>query len=188
MDSFVSQLPNMYSFDRDRQLQSRTIFLRQTIDDRVANEAIAQSIYLDLADPDTPIQLYINTSSGSIAAGLAIYDTIQSLKVEVQTICMGVADGVGSLLLASGSPGNRSAQPHARIRLAQADEMTLTSGTAREIESAARAVFRQRQILYELYAQATGRASETIAEDTAKREFMSATEAQAYGLIDFLHG
>jgi ATP-dependent Clp protease, protease subunit len=173
----------MYSFDSDRQLQSRTIFLRQSIDDRAANETISQLIYLDIADRDLPIQLYINTTSGSIAAGLAIYDTIQSLQVAVQTTCMGSADGIGSLLLASGSTGNRSAQPHARIRLALA-ETELTGGTAREIETASRAVFRHRQILYELYAQATGQSSERIAEDTANREFLSAAQAQAYGLID----
>ncbi len=173
----------MYSFDRDRQLQSRTIFLRQSIDDRVANETIAQLIYLDIADRDLPIQLYINTTSGSIAAGLAIYDTIQSLQVAIQTTCLGSADGIGSLLLASGSTGNRSAQPHARIRLALADT-ALTGGTAREIETASRAVFRHRQILYELYAQATGQSIERIAEDTANREFLSAAQSQAYGLID----
>jgi ATP-dependent Clp protease, protease subunit len=173
----------MYSFDRDLQLRSRTIFLRQAIDDRVANETIAQLIYLDLEDRDTPIQLYINTRAGSIAAGLAIYDTMQSLQVNIHTTCMGMADGIGSLLLASGSPGNRSAQPHARLRLAQA-EATLTGSTAREIEAASRSVFRQRQILYELYARETGQSSETIAADTAMPEFMSATAAQAYGLID----
>ena len=171
----------MYSFDR--QIQSRTIFLRQAIDDRVANETIAQLIYLDLEDRAAPVQLYLNTGAGSIAAGLAIYDTIQSLKVEIHTTCMGIVDGIGSLLLASGSPGNRSAQPHARLRLAQA-EVTLTGSTAREIEAASRSVFRQRQILYELYMRETGQSIETIAADTAKREFMSATAAQAYGLID----
>jgi ATP-dependent Clp protease, protease subunit len=173
----------MYSFDRDLQLRSRTIFLRHTLDDRVANETIAQLIYLDLEDRSAPIQLYINTSSGSIAAGLAIYDTMQSLQVNIHTTCMGTAEGIGSLLLACGSPGNRSAQPHARLRLAQA-EATLTGSTAREIEAASRAVFRQRQILYELYARQTGRSIETIAADTAKQELMSAIEARAYGLID----
>jgi ATP-dependent Clp protease, protease subunit len=174
----------MYSFDDNRWAQSsRTLFLRQQIDDKVANQSIAQLIYLDLEDADTPIHLYINTQSGSIAAGLAIYDTIRTLRSPVHTICMGVADSIGSLLLAIGTPGNRSAQPHARIRLAQPDN-TSTGGTARDLESAARSVFRQRQILYELYAQATGQSSEKIAEDTAKREFMSAPEAQAYGLID----
>ncbi len=181
----------MYSFDRDRWAhQSRTIFLRQPIDNQVANESIAQLICLDLEDSDTPIQLYINTESGlaphlgAIAAGLAIYDTMQSLRSPIHTNCLGIADSIGSLLLASGTPGYRAAQSHARIRLARADEITLTSGTASEIESAARAVFRQRQILYELYAQATGQSIERIAEDTAKQEFMSASTAQAYGLID----
>ncbi|PSB51327.1 ATP-dependent Clp protease proteolytic subunit [Chamaesiphon polymorphus] len=182
----------MYSFDRDRWTQqSRTIFLRQPIDDKAANESIAQLICLDLEDSDTPIQIYINTESGlaqpqktSVAAGLAIYDTMRSLRSEIHTICTGTADSIGSLLLAIGSPGNRLAHSHARIRLAQADEVTLTTGTAQEIESAARSVFRQRQVLYELYAQATGQSIETIAADTAKREYMSATEAQAYGSID----
>ena len=173
----------MYSFDSDRQLRSRTIFLRQAIDDRVANETIAQLIYLNIEDRAAPIQLYINTSSGSSAAGLAIYDTIQSLQVTIHTTCMGTADGIGSLLLASGSPGNRAAQPHARLRLAQA-EAILTGSTARELEAASRSVFRQRQILYELYARETGQSIETIAADTAKQEFMSATQAQVYGLID----
>ena len=173
----------MYSFDRDLQVPSRTIFLREQINDQAANQLIGQLIYLDLEDADTPIQLYINTPAGSIAAGLAIYDTIRSLRSEVHTICMGVADSIGSLLLAIGTPGNRSAQRHARIRLAQPDTTSI-GGTAQEIETAARSVFRQRQILYELYAQATGQSIETIAQDTAKREFMSATEAQTYGLID----
>lgn len=173
----------MYSFDRDLWSQSRTLFLRQSIDNEVANRSIAQLVYLDMEDADTPIQLYINTSAGEIAPGLALYDTIRSLRSEVHTICTGVADSIGSLLLAIGTPGYRSAQPHARIRLAQADT-TAVGGTASEIETAARSVFRQRQILYELYAQATGRSIDTIAEDTAKRAFMSATEAQAYGLID----
>jgi ATP-dependent Clp protease, protease subunit len=171
----------MYSFDRWS--QTRTLFLRQSIDNEVANQTISQLVYLDMEDADTPIQLYINTSAGEIAPGLAIYDTIRSLRSEVHTICTGVADSIGSLLLAIGTPGHRSTQPHARIRLAQADN-TATGGTAREIETAARSVFRQRQILYELYAQATGQSIETIAVDTAKRTFMSAAEALEYGLID----
>jgi ATP-dependent Clp protease, protease subunit len=172
----------MYSFDRDRWAQSRTLFLREPISTEVANRSIAQLVYLDMEDP-APIQLYINTPAGEIASGLAIYDTIRSLRSEVYTICTGVADSIGSLLLAIGTPGNRAAQPHARIRLAQADTDAI-GGTAREIETAARSVFRQRQILYELYAQATGQSIDTIAVDTAKRNFMSATEARSYGLID----
>jgi ATP-dependent Clp protease, protease subunit len=182
----------MYAFDRDRWAhQSRTLFLRQPIDDKAVNESIAQLICLDLEDPDTPIQLYINTGSTSmqpqgtsVAAGLAIYDTIRSLRSEIHTVCTGVADSIGSLLLAIGTPGHRLAQSHARIRLATADEPLLIRGTEREIEAAARSAFRQRQVLYELYARATGQSIETIAADTAKREYMSATEAQAYGIID----
>jgi ATP-dependent Clp protease protease subunit len=167
----------------DRWIQSRILFLRQPITHEVANVLIAQLVYLDGEDSDAAIQLYIHTAAGSVAAGLAIYDTVRSLRSPVHTLCTGVADGIGSLLLAIGASGKRSAQPHARIRLAQ-PEATLTGGTANEIETAAREVFRQRHMLYELYAQATGQPIERIAEDSARRAFMSATEAQAYGLID----
>jgi ATP-dependent Clp protease protease subunit len=169
----------------DRWLQSRILFLRQPITDEVANQLIAQLVYLDSEDPNAAIQLCIHTEAGSVAAGLAIYDTVRSLRSPVYTLCTGVADGIGSLLLAIGTSGKRSAQPHARIRFAQ-PEARLTGGTAHEIETAAREVFRQRHVLYELYAQATGQPIERIAEDSARRAFMSATEAQAYGLIDHI--
>ena len=175
--------PNSGMSIYDRLAQSRILFLRQPITDEVANQAIAQLVYLDGEDPDAAIQLCIHTEAGSVAAGLAIYDTIRNLRAEVHTICTGVADGIGSLLLAIGTPGKRWAQPHARIRLAQ-PEASLNWETAHEIETAAREIFRQRQILYELYAQATGQPIERIAEDGVRRAFMSATEAQAYGLID----
>jgi ATP-dependent Clp protease, protease subunit len=169
----------------DHWAQSRTLFLRQPITEEVANQLIAQLVYLEGEDPDAAIQLFIHTEAGSVAAGLAIYDAIQSLRSEVHTICTGVADGIGSLLLAIGTPGNRWSQPHARIRLAESEtKATLNLGTAREIETAAREVLRQRQILYELYAQATGQPIERIANDSARRVFMSADEAQTYGLID----
>lgn len=169
----------------DRSLQSRILFLRQPITDEVANNLIAQLVYLDGVDPDAAIQLYIQTEAGSVAAGLAIYDVMQSLRSPVHTLCMGAADGIGSLLLASGTPGKRVAQPHARIRLAQ-PEATSIGSPINEIETAAREVFRQRHILYELYAQATGQPSERIAEDSIRRTFMSATDAQTYGLIDHI--
>lgn len=168
----------------DRWIQSRTLFLRQPISDEVANQLIAQLVYLDGEDSD-PIQLCIHTEAGCITAGLAIFDTIRSLRSPVHTVCMGIADGIGSLLLAIGTPGKRSAQPHARIRLAQ-PEARFTGGTAHELETAAREVFRQRHVLYELYAQATGQPIERIAEDSDQRAWISATEAQAYGLIDHI--
>ncbi|MBD3883614.1 ATP-dependent Clp protease proteolytic subunit [Phormidium tenue FACHB-886] len=169
----------------DRWIQSRTLFLRQPITDEIANMLIAQLVYLEGKDPDAAIQLYIHTEAGSVAAGLAIYDTVRSLRSPVHTLCTGVADGIGSLLLAIGAPGKRSAQPHARIRFAQ-PEPTLTGDTANGIETAAREAFRQRHVLYELYAQATGQSIEQIAEDSAQRAFMSAAEAQDYGLIDYI--
>ncbi len=168
----------------DRWSQFRTLFLRQPITDEIANGLIAQLVYLDGKDSD-PIQLCIHTAAGSTAAGLAIYDTVKSLRSPVYTLCTGIADGVGSLLLATGTPGQRSAQPHARIRLAQ-PEARFTEGNAIDIETAAREVFRQRHILYELYAEATGQSIEQIAEDSDRRGFMSATEAQAYGLVDHI--
>lgn len=169
----------------DRWMQSRILFLRQPITDEVANLLIAQLIYLDGEDPDAAIQLYIHTEAGSIAAGLAVYDTVRSLRSPVHTVCTGVADGIGSLLLTIGTPGQRFAQPHARIRFAQ-PEATFTGGTANEIETVAREVFRQRHILYELYAEATEQPIERIAADSARRMFMSATEAQGYGLVDHI--
>lgn len=179
-----SNAPNAETNIYDCWIQSRTLFLRQPISDEVANQLIAQLLYLDGEGSD-PIQLCIHTEAGSVAAGLAIFDTIRSLRSPVHPVCMGMADGIGSLLLAIGTPGQRSAQPHARIRLAQ-PEARLTEGTAHGIETAAREVFRQRHVLYELYAQATGQSLERIAEDSDRRAWMSATEAQAYGLIDHI--
>ncbi len=182
MDLF-NDAPNSGMTIYDRWAQSRILFLRQPITHEVANHLIAQLMYLDGEDPNAAIQLCIHTEAGSVAAGLAIYDTIQNLQSEVHTSCTGMADGIGSLLLAIGTPGQRSAQPHARIRFAQ-PEVPCLGGTAQAIETAAREVFRQRQILYELYAQATGQPIEKIAEDSIRHTFMSAAEAQAYGLID----
>lgn len=162
-----------------------TLFLRQPITHEVASEFIAQLLYLEGENPDAAIQFHIQTEAGSVAAGLAIYDTIRSLHSPIHTHCLGIADGIGSLLLAIGAPGHRSAQPHARIRLAQPDT-SFSGGTAYEIEAAAREVFRQRHRLYELYAEATGQPIDRIAEDSAHRMFMSATDAQAYGLIDHI--
>ncbi|NDJ19454.1 ATP-dependent Clp protease proteolytic subunit [Myxacorys almedinensis] len=167
----------------DQWIQSRTLFLRQSITFEVANELIAQLLYLDGEDPDAAIQLRIQTEAGTVAAGLSIYDTIRSLRAPVHTVCMGAADGIGSLLLAIGVKGNRAAHPHARIRLAQPEARSV-GGTVHEIEAAAREVFRQRHRLYELYADATGQSIERIAEESARQSFLSATDAQAYGLID----
>lgn len=167
----------------ERWMQSRTVFLRQTISNEAAYGAIARLVYLDREDPDAAIQLWTQTQGGSVTAGLAIYDAMQSLKSPIYTVCTGMADGIGSLLLASGSLGQRSAQPHARIRLAQ-PETKFAEGTASDLEAAAREVFRQRQVLQELYAEITRQARDRIADDMTKRAFMSATEAQDYGLID----
>ncbi|MBD1820948.1 ATP-dependent Clp protease proteolytic subunit [Cyanobacteria bacterium FACHB-DQ100] len=172
------------NFD-DQWIRSRTLFLRQPITHEVTNEFIAQLLYLEGENPDAAIQLHIQTEAGSVAAGLAIYDMIRSLCAPIHTRCLGVADGIGSLLLAIGPPGHRSAQPHARIRFAQPDT-SFSGGTAYEIEAAAREVFRQRHRLYELYAEATGQPIERITEDSTRRTFLSATDALAYGLIDHI--
>ncbi|MBD1845611.1 ATP-dependent Clp protease proteolytic subunit [Cyanobacteria bacterium FACHB-63] len=165
--------------------QPRTLFLRQPITHEVTNEFIAQLLYLEGENPDAAIQLHIQTEAGSVAAGLAIYDMIRSLCAPIHTRCLSVADGIGSLLLAIGAPGHRSAQPYARIRFAQPDT-SFSGGTAYEIEAAAREVFRQRHRLYELYAEATGQPIERITEASARRTFLSATDALAYGLIDYI--
>jgi ATP-dependent Clp protease, protease subunit len=174
---------NMGGSIYDRSLQSRILFLRQPITDEVANGVIAQFLYLDGTDSDTAIHLHIQSTGGSVAAGLAIYDVMQSLRSPIHTLCMGAADGISSLLLAIGTSGQRIAQPHARIRLAQ-PEATPMGNTIYDLDAASREVFRQRHILYELYAQATGQSIERIVEDTAQQAFLSATEAKNYGIID----
>jgi ATP-dependent Clp protease protease subunit len=161
----------------------RILFLGQEVTDGLANALVAQMLYLDSEDPTKPIYLYINSPGGSVTAGMAIYDTMQYIKSEVVTICVGLAASMGAFLLASGSPGKRLALPHARIMIHQP-----MGGTGRrqatDIDIEAKEILRIRQQLNEIMANRTGQTIERIEKDTDRDYFLSAEEAVAYGLID----
>jgi ATP-dependent Clp protease, protease subunit len=161
----------------------RIIFLSQEVDDGIANAIVASMLYLDSEDPSKPIYLYINSPGGSVTAGMAIYDTMQHIKSEVVTICVGLAASMGAFLLTAGSPGKRLALPHARIMIHQP-----LGGTGRQqatdIEIEARQILRVRQKLNELMAFHTKKTIEQIEKDTDRDYFLSAEEAKEYGLID----
>lgn len=163
--------------------QERIIFLGQEVTDSLANSIIASLLYLDSDDQNKPIYIYINSPGGSVTAGMAIYDTMQHIKSEVVTICVGLAASMGAFLLASGSKGKRLALPHARIMIHQP-----MGGTGRrqatDIDIEAKQILRVRHELNELMAFHTGKTAEQIAKDTDRDYFMSAEEAQEYGLID----
>ena len=163
--------------------QERIIFLGQEVNDAIANRIVAFLLYLDSEDQNKPIYLYINSPGGSVTAGMAIYDTIQYIKSEVITICVGLAASMGAFLLASGSPGKRLALPHARIMIHQP-----MGGTGRrqatDIEIEAKEILRIKHQLNDLMASHTGQSIEKIEKDTDRDYFMSAVEAKNYGLID----
>ncbi len=163
--------------------QERIIFLGQEVNDSIANRIVALLLYLDSDDPNKPIYLYINSPGGSVTAGMAIYDTMQYIKSEVITICVGLAASMGSFLLAAGTPGKRLALPHARIMIHQP-----MGGTGRrqatDIEIEANEILRIRAQLNQLLANQCGQTLEKIEKDTDRDYFMSAEEAKEYGLID----
>ncbi|MFZ4667461.1 MAG: ATP-dependent Clp protease proteolytic subunit [Prochlorotrichaceae cyanobacterium] len=163
--------------------QERIIFLGQEVTDGLANQIVAFLLYLDSEDNNKPIYLYINSPGGSVTAGMAIYDTIQHIKSEVVTICVGLAASMGAFLLASGAKGKRSALPHARIMIHQP-----LGGTGRrqatDIEIEAKEIIRIRHQLNEILAVRTGQPISKIEKDTDRDYFLSAEEAKAYGLID----
>jgi ATP-dependent Clp protease protease subunit len=160
----------------------RIIFLGTPINDDVANVVIAQLLFLQADNPDRDIHVYINSPGGSVSAGMAIYDTMQFLKPPVNTTCMGLAASMGSFLLAAGTPGKRSALPHARIMIHQPSGGT--QGTAADIEIQAREILYLRSKMNELMAKHTGRPVEQIERDMDRDRFMSADEAKSYGIID----
>ena len=165
-----------------RLLMDRIVFLGTPIDDNVANIIIAQLLFLEAEDPEKDIYLYINSPGGSVYAGLAIYDTIQYMRAPVSTMCMGLAASMGSLLLATGQPGKRSALPNSRIMIHQPSGGS--QGTAADIEIQAREIIYARQRLNEILAKHTGQSIEQIAEDVDRDRFMSPEEAKTYGIID----
>ncbi|MDZ7372403.1 MAG: ATP-dependent Clp endopeptidase proteolytic subunit ClpP [candidate division KSB1 bacterium] len=165
-----------------RLLKERIIFIGTAIDDTVASLVIAQMLFLEAEDPDKDIYLYLNTPGGYVTSGLAIYDTMQYIKPDVATICMGQASSMGALLLAAGAPGKRSALPHSRIMIHQ--PMGGAQGQATDIEIHAREILTLRERLNEILSKHTGQPVEKIARDTERNYFMSAEEAKEYGIID----
>lgn len=165
-----------------RLLKDRIILLSGPIDDTVANSIVAQLLFLESEDPDKDIHLYINSPGGVVTAGMAIYDTMQYIKPDVSTICVGSAASMGSLLLTAGAPGKRYALPHSRIMIHQ--PLGGVQGQASEIEIHAREILRLREELNGVLAHHTGQPIEVIAQDTDRDNFMSAEAAKAYGLID----
>ncbi|WP_206168421.1 ATP-dependent Clp endopeptidase proteolytic subunit ClpP [Veillonella sp. CHU740] len=165
-----------------RLLKDRIILLSGPIDDTVANSIVAQLLFLESEDPDKDIHLYINSPGGVVTAGMAIYDTMQYIKPDVSTICVGSAASMGSLLLTAGAAGKRYALPHSRIMIHQ--PLGGVQGQASEIEIHAREILRLREELNGVLAHHTGQPIEVIAQDTDRDNFMSAQDAKDYGLID----
>jgi ATP-dependent Clp protease protease subunit len=165
-----------------RLLRDRIIFLGTEVTSDLANVVIAQLLFLDSEDSEKDIMLYINSPGGDVAAGLAIYDTMQWLHCSVATFCMGMAASMGSFLLAAGAKGKRYALPHARIMIHQ--PLAGLQGQATDIEIHAREILGARDTLNELYAKHTGQTVSKIKQDTERDNFMSSAEARDYGLID----
>ncbi|MEL6400744.1 MAG: ATP-dependent Clp protease proteolytic subunit [Cyanobacteria bacterium J06607_6] len=166
----------------ERLFRERIIFLSEEVNDNIANAIVAYLLYLDSDDNSKPIYLYINSPGGSVTAGMAIYDTIQHIKSEVITICVGLAASMGAFLLAAGSPGKRLALPHARIMIHQ--PLGGARGQATDIEIEAKEVVRIKHTLNQMLAKHTGKTLEEIERDTDRDNFMSAQAAMEYGLID----
>lgn len=165
-----------------RLLKDRIVFVTGEIDDTMANLVIAQLLFLESEDPDKDIHLYINSPGGSVSAGLAIYDTMQYIKPDVSTICMGMAASMASVLLAAGAPGKRFALPYSRVMIHQ--PLGGVQGQASEIEITAREILRLRDEMNGILASHTGQTKEKIAQDTDRDNYMSSQEAKKYGLID----
>ena len=165
-----------------RLLKERIIFLGSAIDDQVANVIVAQLLFLESEDPEKDIMLYINSPGGHVTAGFAIYDTMQHVRCDVATMCMGQASSMGSFLLAAGAKGKRSALPNARIMIHQ--PLAGFQGQATEIEIHARELLKTRENLNRLLAKHTGQPVERIQTDTERDYFMSSEAAKEYGVID----
>ena len=165
-----------------RLLNDRIIFLADEVNDTTASLVVAQLLYLEAQDPDKDIYLYINSPGGSISAGMAIYDTMNYIKCDVSTICVGMAASMGAFLLSSGAKGKRFALPNAEVMIHQ--PLGGTRGQATDIKIHADHIIRIREKLNKLLAEQTGKPLETIERDTERDNFMTADEAYAYGLVD----
>lgn len=167
-----------------RLLKDRIIFLGEEVSDVSANLIVAQLLFLESEDPGKDIHLYINSPGGSVSAGMAIYDTMQYIKCDVSTICMGLAASMGAFLLAGGAKGKRMALPNAEVMIHQPSGGA--KGQATEIEIVAEQILKTKHRLNSILAQNTGQSLETIARDTERDNYMTAEEAKNYGLIDMV--
>ena len=171
------------SFDiYSRLLKDRIVFLGGEIDDNVANLVVAQLLFLEMENPDEDISLYINSPGGSVTAGMAIYDTMQYIKCDVSTICVGMAASMGAFLLAGGTKGKRFALPNAEIMIHQPSGGT--KGQATEIQIAAENILKTKEKLNRMLAANTGQPYEKVCQDTERDHYMDAEEALNYGLVD----
>jgi ATP-dependent Clp protease protease subunit len=165
-----------------RLLKERIVFIGTPIDDTVASLTIAQLLFLESEDPEKDIHLYINSPGGSVSAGLAIYDTIQYIRPDVSTICIGMAASMGAVLLAGGAKGKRTALPNARIMIHQ--PWGGVQGTASDISIQAEEILKTKKRINEIIASHTGRTLEQVEKDTDRDKYLSAEDAKTYGLID----
>lgn len=165
-----------------RLLKERIIFLADEVNDQTASLVVAQLLFLESEDPNKDIQLYINSPGGSVTAGMAIYDTMNYVKCDVSTICIGMAASMGAFLLSSGAKGKRLALPNAEVMIHQPSGGA--KGQATEIQIVAENILKTKKKLNEILATNTGQSVEKITQDTERDNFMSAEEAKAYGLID----
>ena len=165
-----------------RLLEDRIIFLSDEVNDVTASLVVAQMLYLESKDPDKDIQLYINSPGGSITAGMAIYDTMQYIRCDVSTICVGMAASMGAFLLAAGAKGKRFALPNSEVMIHQ--PLGGMQGQATDIKIHAERIIKMKEHLNEILSERTGKPLEVITADTERDNFMSANEAQEYGLID----
>jgi ATP-dependent Clp protease protease subunit len=165
-----------------RLLRERIVFLVGPVNDQTANIVVAQMLFLESENPDKEIFLYINSPGGSVSAGLSIYDTMQFIKPDVSTLCMGLAASMGAFLLAAGTKGKRLALPNSRIMIHQPSGGT--QGQASDIEIQAREILRLRETLNQILSDRTGQSLEKVKADSERYYFMSAPEARDYGLID----
>ena len=165
-----------------RLLKDRIIFLTGEIDDNTANVVIAQLLFLESENPDKDIHLYINSPGGSVSAGMAIYDTMQYIKPDVSTICVGMAASMASVLLMAGTKGKRFALPYSTVLIHQ--PLGGVQGQASDIAIHAKEILRVQENLYEVMAKHTGQTKEKIAADTNRDNFLTSMEAKAYGIID----
>ena len=165
-----------------RLLKDRIIFIGTAIDDAVANLVVAQMLFLEVEDPDRDVHLYVNSPGGSISAGLGIYDTMQYIKPDVSTICVGMAASMAAVILAGGAKGKRYALPNAKVLIHQ--PWGGVKGQATEIEIHAKEILRTRQVINKILADHTGQPMEKIERDTERDFFMTVEEAKDYGLID----